>query len=205
LSVADGRSSIGKQSDLIKKCMKFIDPNNSRDSGLIFGHHGMEDEEFDAKAAKAALQKNGYIANIYEFSEEYDGEERDGYPWSVNSQCKKSYTKDEASEELEKLFEGESCPYPENYDNFGSTPFTPDDSCDVDGDGEEELKTLQKQVLSILEKATIIEHSCWEGESGTEENCALILREDLFFFSGGEIVGSTKFLLTFGWRFQNDG
>ena len=93
LSVADGRSSTGKKADLIKNCLIFIGPNhidsrnNCNDGKIIFGHHGLEDEEFDTKAAKAALQKNGSIDNIYKFFEEYDGDEHFGYPWSVDTQC----------------------------------------------------------------------------------------------------------------------
>lgn len=96
LSVADGRSSTEKKADLIKNCLIFIDPNhidsrnNCRDGKIIFGHHGLEDKEFGtkaAKASKAALQKNGSIDNIYKFFEEYDGDERFGYPWSVDTQC----------------------------------------------------------------------------------------------------------------------
>jgi hypothetical protein len=74
LSIADGRSSTEKKTDLIKNYLIFTDPNhidsrhNSRDGGLIFGHHGAEDEEFDTKAVKPALQKNGSIDNIYKFS-----------------------------------------------------------------------------------------------------------------------------------------
>jgi hypothetical protein len=46
LSVVDGRSPIGKHSDLIKKCMKYIDPNNVRDS----------EDKFDTKTTVKELQ-----------------------------------------------------------------------------------------------------------------------------------------------------
>ena len=63
LSVADGRSSTGKKADLIKNCLIFIDPNhidsrnNCRHVEIVFGHHGLEDNEFDAKAAKLLYRK----------------------------------------------------------------------------------------------------------------------------------------------------
>ena len=73
---------------------------------------------------------------------------------------------------IEQLFKGGLCQYPEEYDNFGSTPLTPDCdgkcNCDVYEEDEGELKALQEKVLLILEKATSIEHSYWKGESGTE-------------------------------------
>ena len=190
---------------LMKKCLEYLDPEEN-------GRYAYCDEDtFDGKAAEKALRKDKVIYDIYEFTPEGEG---DGM-WSVNYRCKNTLCKEEALEKVESVFDGDFCEYPEGYDNFGQTPFSgqlgstdsEDSGSDSDSKAKEQktppsrLKVLKELVLTILDKASLVEHSSWSGncEDTAGEHSALIEREEFFFFRTED---GQKFLFQFGWSYH---
>jgi len=95
--------------------------------------------------------------------------------------------------------------FPEGYDNFGETPFTPSSGKSDRGrddeakEKEEALSNLKDSVLAILKRSNFVAQSTWRGHRQQEEdNWMDIKREDYFFF---EAKDGKKFLLKFGWSF----
>jgi len=197
---ADLCLSVGWENDpgeegLMEKCLEYINP-------LKKGQYARVDEEtFDHKAAEKALRKDGSIDDIYEFSPKGG----DGC-WLVHSQCKKTLTKEEASSSLEDLFGGSFCSYPEVYDNFGKTPFSGQSGSEASGSeskGDEKqtrLSHLKESVSIILDRASFVAHSYWEGhcEDFGGDGDSQIERQDFFFFCTED---DQKFLLQFKWSY----
>jgi len=195
--------SVGWEKDpgeegLVEKCLEYLDPQNKGQ----YAHIDYE-EEFDSKAAEKALRKDGTIDDIFEFAPQ--GEADGGY-WAVNYQCKKTLTKEEASDLLDSLFQGDFCSYPDGYDNFGKTPFARDKSkakeSGSDNSKAEEKQTklsnLKESVLTILDQSSFVAHSSWEGHCQDEEGSSQIERQDFFFFGTHD---DQKFLLQFDWSY----
>lgn len=192
------------QDKLMEKCLKYIDAEE-------MAHYSQcEPEDFNAKAAEKALRKDGSIDDVFQFT---TGGKSIGYYWYVSCQYKKKLTKEEATETIQRLFDGYLCTYPVGHDNFGKTPFSADsddesdndsgDEDNDDSDGENEtvsLLDLKDSVLMILKGSSFVAHSSWKGLCQSEENSSQIEREDFFFF---ESENGQKFLLKFGWSYTS--
>lgn len=181
-----------EEEELIQKCMSFLDP---KDAGAYSNCE--DDEEYDKDAAEKALRKNGEIEDIYEFSGLKDAELLPC--WTVKYEYNKTLTKEEASTELDNLFDGhyEYCPYPDGYDNFGVTPFGRSDGND---ENPSELKKFYTTtLLPILDEATNVKHSFWFGQCENEECSTNIARNDFFLF---QTKDDNKVLFKFDWEYN---
>jgi len=192
---------------MIEQCLEYLDSTNvmaftCEDDG--------ENSKFDCdcEAAEKELRRKGYVSEVCEFCK-FDPK-RDSLPfeWSVYCKYKEKITKKEATEAIEDLFDGSFCQFPDFYDNFGETPFTPNGSSGSDkddgGDDEDEaLSNLKDSVLAILKRSNFVAQSIWGGHHEYDEDGQKvdIKREDYFFFQTKD--GKT-FLLKFGWSFDVD-
>lgn len=173
LSLSAGMTKGRGRRATMNKCLWWIDAKK----------RGWKDDEgeeyeldFDDRAAKAALRKDGKIENVFEYvsDDKYDGS---SHVWSVESQREEEVTYN-AFQKLESLLEcGSGFAYPYGYDSFGVNEFKER----FDSEGFSELKEC---LWPILCRAKSVKHSFFEGHFELlEEFIFDVEREEFYVFS----------------------
>ena len=183
---------------MLEKASQFLDPDEKASILQI----DAEDDELDADAARAELEKTGNLGDVFEFTNKESDEECKH--WIIKCNKKEKLSEDAAKKTLEGLLDGTLCEYPESYDNFGKTPFGGSDEEEEDDQDDEEeessqpLDDIKQAIATLLKTDCTVEHAWWSGhcEDHGGDGDTLIEREDYFFFE----TGSSKFVLKSEWQ-----